>query len=303
MSLIDILAPDIGDFDEVTVIELMVKPGDTIQADQSLITVASDKASMEIPSSHAGIVKEPRVKNGDKVKQGSVVLTLEAAGAAPTAAAPAAAPAQAAFSPSNTPVVLVAGTQAAINIIASSYAGNVDLDCDLLVLGAGPGGYSAAFRAADLGLKVIIVKKGLFPWTASARAIANGRDEGVTKLLFDDSPEAHGHGKILGGGMVGTHAGDMIGEIALAIEMGADGRIKKFYGYLIGCTLDPSRMIPGYTRFVNGKGYFRSDKLVDDESNRVYGELYSEVLLYEHFIDRAALRLRVYKEKLQVQLS
>ena len=70
--------------------------------------------------------------------------------------------------------------------------------------------------------KGIKVKKGLFPWTASGRAIANGRDEGVTKLLFDDSPEAHGHGKILGGGMVGTHAGDMIGEIALAIEMGAD---------------------------------------------------------------------------------
>jgi dihydrolipoamide dehydrogenase len=61
------------------------------------------------------------------------------------------------------------------------------------------------------------VKKGLFPWTASGRAIANGRDEGVTKLLFDDSPEAHGHGKILGGGIVGTHAGDMLGEIALAI--------------------------------------------------------------------------------------
>jgi hypothetical protein len=68
----------------------------------------------------------------------------------------------------------------------------------------------------------IKVKKGLFPWTALGRAIANGRDEGVTKLLFDDLPEAHGHGKILGGGMVGTHAGDMIGEVALAIEMGAD---------------------------------------------------------------------------------
>ena len=76
----------------------------------------------------------------------------------------------------------------------------------------------------DLGLerKASKIKKGLFPWTASGRAIANGRDEGVTKLLFDDSPEAHGHGKILGGGMVGTHAGDMIGEVALAIEMGAD---------------------------------------------------------------------------------
>ncbi len=74
-------------------------------------------------------------------------------------------------------------------------------------------------QAKAQGIKV---KKGLFPWTASGRAIANGRDEGVTKLLFDDSPEAHGHGKILGSGMVGTHAGDMIGEVALAIEMGAD---------------------------------------------------------------------------------
>jgi dihydrolipoamide dehydrogenase len=74
-------------------------------------------------------------------------------------------------------------------------------------------------QAKAQGIKV---KKGLFPWTASGRAIANGRDEGFSKLLFDDSPEAHGHGKILGGGIVGTHAGDMIGEIALAIEMGAD---------------------------------------------------------------------------------
>ena len=70
--------------------------------------------------------------------------------------------------------------------------------------------------------KGIKVKKGLFPWSASGRAIANGRDEGFTKLLFDDSDAAHGHGKILGGGIVGTHAGDMIGEVALAIEMGAD---------------------------------------------------------------------------------
>jgi dihydrolipoamide dehydrogenase len=74
----------------------------------------------------------------------------------------------------------------------------------------------------DAKVQGIAVKKGLFPWSASGRAIANGRDEGFTKLLFDDSPEAHGHGKILGGGIVGTHAGDMIGEVALAIEMGAD---------------------------------------------------------------------------------
>ncbi len=79
----------------------------------------------------------------------------------------------------------------------------------------------------------IKVKKGLFPWTASGRAIANGRNEGVTKLLFDASPEAHGHGETLGGGMVGTHAGDMIGEIALAIEMGVD----------IGKTIHPHPML------------------------------------------------------------
>jgi pyruvate dehydrogenase E2 component (dihydrolipoamide acetyltransferase) len=89
MSAIEIKVPDIGDFAEVTVIELMVKPGDTVTVDQSLITVESDKASMEIPSSHAGVVKEFKVSLGDKVKEGSVVLILEAAGAT---AAPEAAP-------------------------------------------------------------------------------------------------------------------------------------------------------------------------------------------------------------------
>jgi pyruvate/2-oxoglutarate dehydrogenase complex dihydrolipoamide acyltransferase (E2) component len=82
MALMDIQVPDIGDFDEVGVIELLVKAGDTVKAEQSLITVESDKASMEIPSSHAGVVKELRVQVGDKVKQGSVVLVLDAAGAA-----------------------------------------------------------------------------------------------------------------------------------------------------------------------------------------------------------------------------
>lgn len=92
MALVDIQVPDIGDFDEVTVIELLVKPGDTVTAEQSLITVESDKASMEIPSSHAGVVRELKVKLDDKVKQGSVVLTLEVEGA-DAASAPAAAPA------------------------------------------------------------------------------------------------------------------------------------------------------------------------------------------------------------------
>jgi len=99
MALIDIKVPDIGDFDEVTVIELLVKPGDLVKLEQSLITVESDKASMEIPCSHAGVVKELKVKLGDKVKQGSVVMLLEgeatasavapAATAAPQTSAPA----------------------------------------------------------------------------------------------------------------------------------------------------------------------------------------------------------------------
>ena len=159
MALVDIKVPDIGDFDEVAVIELLVKVGDTVKAEQSLITVESDKASMEIPCSQAGVIKELKVKLGDKVKQGSVVLVLE--GQAAANAAPALSPVPA---PINAPVAKAATTPptgpfgASISN-ASSYSGAVDLECDLLVLGAGPGGYSAAFRAADLGLKVVIVER------------------------------------------------------------------------------------------------------------------------------------------------
>ena len=105
MSMVEVKVPDIGDFKEVEVIELLVKPGDTVAVDQSLITVESDKASMEIPSSQAGVVKELKVKLGDKVAEGSLVLMLETEGAAaaPAAAAPAAAPAPAAAAPAPAP--------------------------------------------------------------------------------------------------------------------------------------------------------------------------------------------------------
>ena len=121
MALVEVKVPDIGDFDEVTVIELMVKVGDTIKAEQSLITVESDKASMEIPSSTAGVVKELRVKLGDKVKQGSVVLVLEASGAA---SAPAAAPAEvpAVAAPVTAPAVASAPTEAPAPVVASVVA-------------------------------------------------------------------------------------------------------------------------------------------------------------------------------------
>jgi dihydrolipoamide dehydrogenase len=148
MAAIEIQVPDIGDFKDVAVIEVLVKPGDTIKAEQSLITVESDKASMEIPSSHAGTVKEMRLKVGDTVNQGTVILTLEAAGAA--APAPAAAPVASAPAPKSTPLPAPA---------AESYAGGTDLECDMVVLGAGPGGYSAAFRSADLGLKTVLVER------------------------------------------------------------------------------------------------------------------------------------------------
>lgn len=150
MATIEVKVPDIGDFKDVAVIELLVKPGDTIKVDQSLITVESDKASMEIPSTHAGVVKELKLKLGDKISQGSAVLMLEADGAA-TAAAPA---------PSPTPAAApAAAASAAPAPAAASYAGGADIECDMLVLGAGPGGYSAAFRAADLGMKVVLVER------------------------------------------------------------------------------------------------------------------------------------------------
>ena len=155
MALIDIKVPDIGDFKDVAVIELLVKPGDTVKPEQSLISVESDKASMEIPSSHAGVVKEVKLKVGDVVNEGSVILSLEAEGAAavPVAAVPAPAAAAA-------PVATAAPAPVAAPApIASTYVGGADVECDLVVLGAGPGGYSAAFRAADLGMKVVLVER------------------------------------------------------------------------------------------------------------------------------------------------
>ena len=152
MAMIEIRVPDIGDAKDVAVIELLVQPGDTVKAEQSLITVESDKASMEIPSSQAGTVRELKVKLGDKVSEGSVILVLDAAAIAGTSTAASAPP-----PPPPQPSASGAGTQTAPK--AAQFAGSADLDCDMLVLGAGPGGYSAAFRAADLGLKTVLVER------------------------------------------------------------------------------------------------------------------------------------------------
>ena len=177
MPTIDIKVPDIGDVKDVAVIELLVKPGDTVELEQSLVTVESDKASMEIPSSAAGVVKELKVKIGDIVNQGSVLLVLEAAADAAAVPSPSPAPATASTATSAATATTAtaaaptapaaapirpAATSAAAPVpapVAASYAGGADIECDVLVLGAGPGGYSAAFRAADLGLKTVLVER------------------------------------------------------------------------------------------------------------------------------------------------
>ncbi|SMG00959.1 dihydrolipoyl dehydrogenase [Burkholderia singularis] len=152
MSLIEVKVPDIGDFSGVDVIEVNIKPGDAIEKEQTLITLESDKASMEVPSDVAGTVKEIRVKAGDKVSQGTVIALVEAAEAAPAAKAPEAAKPAAAAQPA--PAARPAAAPE-----AASYGGAADIECDMLVLGAGPGGYSAAFRAADLGMKTVLVER------------------------------------------------------------------------------------------------------------------------------------------------
>jgi dihydrolipoamide dehydrogenase len=139
---IEIKVPDIGDFKNVEVIELLVKPGETVTKEQSLVTLESDKATMEIPSPEAGVVRELKLRVGDKVSQGSAILMLETTGVSGAAET---APAAAAAVPSPG--------------AASGEPATADLECDVLVLGAGPGGYSAAFRAADLGLKTVLVER------------------------------------------------------------------------------------------------------------------------------------------------
>ncbi|WP_176328833.1 dihydrolipoyl dehydrogenase [Burkholderia vietnamiensis] len=155
MSLIEVKVPDIGDFNGVDVIEVNIKPGDVIEKEQTLITLESDKASMEVPSDIAGTVKEIKVKAGDKVSQGTVIALVEAStgAAAPAPAKAPDAPKPAAAAPAPAAAAPAPAPQ------AGSYGGSADIECDMLVLGAGPGGYSAAFRAADLGMKTVLVER------------------------------------------------------------------------------------------------------------------------------------------------
>ncbi|MFT0548315.1 dihydrolipoyl dehydrogenase [Allopusillimonas ginsengisoli] len=171
MSTIELNVPDIGDFAEVEVIEVLVAAGDTIEPEQSLITVESEKASMEIPASQGGVIKEVLVKVGDKITEGSTMAVIEPSAQKPQKAASTGSQKAAssgadsgqraaASAASTAPAVPAVGSASAAPAPeAASYNGNVDAECDVLVLGAGPGGYSAAFRAADLGLSVVLVER------------------------------------------------------------------------------------------------------------------------------------------------
>ncbi|MBU3697788.1 dihydrolipoyl dehydrogenase [Dechloromonas sp.] len=147
MSLFEVKVPDIGDFSDVPVIDLFVKVGDTVKVDDAICTLESDKATMDVPSPVAGTVKEVLVQLGSKVSEGSLLIKVEAGAAA--AVNPENAP-KSAPAPAASPVTAPA---------AASHGGGADIECEMLVLGAGPGGYSAAFRSADLGMKTVIVER------------------------------------------------------------------------------------------------------------------------------------------------
>ena len=152
MSIVEVAVPDIGDFADVPVIEVLVAPGDTVAPEDSLVTLESDKATMDVPSPAAGTVSEVRVKVGDKVSQGSVVLTLEAAEAASSGDARQSPPVEEAPAP-----IPAKAEEPAAPLLAAPAAGGPG--SHVVVIGSGPGGYTAAFRAADLGLKVTLVER------------------------------------------------------------------------------------------------------------------------------------------------
>ncbi len=159
MATIEVKVPDIGDYSDVPVIEVLVAVGDTVKKDQGLVTLESDKATLEVPSSAAGVVKEIKVKLGDTLSEGAVVVVLDAEGAAD---APAKAAAPAAAAPASKPPVTPSHRAPAEPVApkpALSSGKPADIECEMVVLGSGPGGYTAAFRAADVGLDTVLVER------------------------------------------------------------------------------------------------------------------------------------------------
>ncbi|MCM8594088.1 dihydrolipoyl dehydrogenase [Accumulibacter sp.] len=149
-QIVEAKVPDIGDFHDVPVIDVCVAAGDRVAIDDALVTLESDKATMDVPSSAAGVVREVRVRVGDKVSEGSVIALIEVAAQGAESAAPVP---DAAHAPES------GAAPAAPEQGGSAFSGQADLECEMLVLGAGPGGYSAAFRSADLGMRTVLVER------------------------------------------------------------------------------------------------------------------------------------------------
>ena len=151
MSLIEVKVPDIGDFEDVEIIEVICNVDDKVALEDPLISVESDKATMDVPSPVAGIIREIKVKAGDKVSEGSLILKLETKKSAKvkTQKSEKIPPSQNSKPDSQSKTLKT----------AKSFSGKADMTCDVLVLGSGPGGYTAAFRAADLGQEVILVER------------------------------------------------------------------------------------------------------------------------------------------------
>ena len=149
-NLIEIRVPDVGDFKNIPVIEVLVKAGDNINKEDALITLESDKATMEVPSPQAGVVRDIKVKVGDKLSEGSLILMLDSAAAA--------VPAQKAEAPKPAPPPANAPARAPAAASATPVIKG-DIHAEVVVLGSGPGGYTAAFRAADLGKQVVLIER------------------------------------------------------------------------------------------------------------------------------------------------
>ncbi|MGH8307075.1 MAG: dihydrolipoyl dehydrogenase, partial [Gammaproteobacteria bacterium] len=169
-KFVEIKVPDIGNFKDVDVIDVMVKAGEQVDKEQGLITLETDKAAMDVPSPYAGVVKQLKIKTGDKVSEGSPILTLEVAEAVPQPAPTESKPVTDKPTDSKKEVVkeqasssaqhTAGSTQSAATApVMDEYTGKVDMECEVLVLGSGPGGYTAAFRAADLGKNVVLVER------------------------------------------------------------------------------------------------------------------------------------------------
>jgi dihydrolipoamide dehydrogenase len=290
MAITEVKVPDIGDFKDVEVVEVLVKAGDAIAAEQSLITVESDKATMEIPAPAAGVVTALRVKVGDKVSEGSAILSLEAAAqAAPPAAQQAPAPPSAPAGARAAPAPSSASAQAPA---AAQYTGAVDIECEMLVLGSGPGGYSAAFRSADLGMKTVLVERyatlggvclnvGCIPSKAllhvagvmdEARHFADLGIEYAAPKVNLDKLRAHKDkvvGKLVGGIAsmakgrkveVVTGVGTFVGPHHLAVETASGHKVVRFDKAIIAAGSQAARLrlggneLPDDPRIVDSTG-------------------------------------------------